>query len=479
MKQVKIFVTCFLVLFLALGVMAPVLWAAGEFRITPQEMEGYKKFFDDPRPYLKDLYKKVMPPEVYSKVTYDIEEMKKLWAEAVGFRAPDEVGKIAPDIKPGTYSYKDKDKYPGLKELMIPMNYENFFKPGGPPLAGCYPEIKVVPTRQYFWALPIGKATKENMGRTQLDGKGFIKEETYTAGLPFPRPEGKFKANQIYYNWMKRYFGGESYTLASHGMGFTRSLKIDNDIVNTAWILRFQGRVLLEPYGWYDERAKKMGEDRGFNFYYEAPRDMFGDLIGVTKYLDPDKYDQMLLYINAIRRVRVMSATDIQDQIGGADNIYVDSDIVSQKLSEKLFPYKVELIAEREYLIPFASWDGSMYMSSKGVEFHNIEFERRPMYVLKMTQLDKNFVYSYRILYIDKETFMLHLAENYDQKGRLYRTEEDIFDFIPEMGMFGYGVPLSYDHLDKHTTILRSLITPAPWVSRKELSLGGLVTKGK
>ncbi len=34
MKKVKIFVICFLVLFLALGVMAPILWAAEEYKVT-------------------------------------------------------------------------------------------------------------------------------------------------------------------------------------------------------------------------------------------------------------------------------------------------------------------------------------------------------------------------------------------------------------------------------------------------------------
>jgi len=480
MKNVKIFVTCFLVLFLVLGVMVPILWAEEEYKVTAQELEKYKKMLDDPRPYLKELtYKKILPPEVYAKLTFDVEEMKTQWAEVVGFKAPDEVGKIAPEIKPGIYSYKDKEKYPGLKELMTPYHYE-FFRPGGPPLAGCYPEIKVVPTRQYYLALPIAKATKENMGRVQLDDKGLIKEETYVAGVPFPRPEGKFKAYQVIYNWLKRYAGWESTYLTATTRGFTRGLRIDQEMVSDAVTVRFKGRVMIEPYGWFDERAKSMGEEMGFNFFYLAPRDMYGNVVASVKYLDPDKYDQMLLYINALRRVRLMSATDIQDSIGGADVIYADNFIYSQKLSSTIFPYKCEVIAEREYLVPLATLDGSPYMSSKGAELHNYEWERRPMYVVKMTQLDKSFVYSHRILYIDKETFMLSTILNYDQKGRLYRSTTTTNAYFPEMGMFAYGGDfLMYDHLDMHTTFSRGFMTPTPWVGRKDLSMRGLVIKGK
>lgn len=114
-----------------------------------------------------------------------------------------------PEIKPGKYSYKDKEKFPGLKELMIPHHYKRF-NPGGPPFAGNFPEITVVPTKQYYWALPIAEATKNNMGKTKLDDQGYIIDNTYVSGYPFPRPSGKFKVQQIMYNWVKRYSNGES-----------------------------------------------------------------------------------------------------------------------------------------------------------------------------------------------------------------------------------------------------------------------------
>ena len=38
----------------------------------------------------------------------------------------------------------------------------------------------------------------------------------------------------------------------------------------------------------------------------------------------------------------------------------------------------------------------------------NFEWERRPIYVVELTELDKSYVYSKRVLYIDKETFHAH-----------------------------------------------------------------------
>ena len=485
MKQAKIFAICFLVLFMTLGVTVPTVWGAEDYKITFTEFTKYKSLFDDPRPYYNKegplSYQKLLPPDVYKKLTWDVEEMKKMWVEVVGFKAPDEVGKIAPEIKPGTYSYKDKDKYPGLKELMIPLHYDLLFKAGGPPFAGCYSTIEVIPTRQYFWALPVAKATIENKGRSKLDDKGLLIEDTWVAGFPFPKPEGKFKANQVIYDLLKRLVSWESNYGLSLTYGFTSKLKLDQVLVVNASFVRTKGRVTMEPFGWLDEQAQKTGQEKMSQVTYEAPRDMFGNVIGYVKYTDPDKFDQMMLYINALRRVRLMSATDIQDALGGADTIYADIELYSQKLSSTIFPYKCEIIAEREYLIPFASLDGSEYLSTKdGYETHNLKWERRPMYVVKMTQLDKSFVYSYRILYIDKETFLPKVILNYDQKGRLYRSVSYTEGFIPEMGMFPYNLfGFYYDHVDMHSTLGMGFIFPAPWITRKDISLRGLVIKGK
>jgi hypothetical protein len=475
MKKVKISVICFLVLFLALTTMTPATWA--QEKLTYEEFSKRKAWFDDPRPYLTDFYKRFVSPELYSKLTYDVEEMKKLWAECVGFRAPDVVGKIALEIKPGTYSYKDKEKYP-FKELMIPRHYDRF-KPGGPPHAGNFPEIKVIPTRQYYWALPIAKATKENVGRTKLDNQGYLINDSYVAGYPFPRPEGKFKAQQIMYNWEKRYSNFETNFTWQKSKGFTGGLKEDFNTELDSLGMRLHGRVCMEPYGWLDDRAKKEGEKQVSLIKFYSPRDMYGMVIGISYYLNADHFDQNLMYINALRRVRKMSATDTQDAIAGQDVIYEDQDGFSQKLSPKRYPYKFEVIGEREYLIPAYTLDGSVYYSSKGLELRNIEFERRPLYVVKLTQLDKNYVYSSRTIYIDKETFMLVQAENYDQKGRLYRTAEVTFAFVPEMGMTVMFGGLLADHIDKHSAIPLLFVQPAPFLTRENFDFGALFSKGK
>lgn len=477
MKTIRSFFTYGVVGWMVLIMTTPLVQSADEYKPSHAEVKQYKAYFDDPRPLFKDLsFQKIMPPEEYAQVTFDVEAMKKSWADVIGFKAPDVVGKIAPEIKPGTYNYQDKDKYP-FKDLMWPILYDRF-KPGGPPLFGNFPDVKVVPTKQYYWALPVAQATKENQGLTKLDDGGYLLPDTYVSGYPFPKPSGEFKAEQIMYNWERRYYGGENLCIIGKTTGLRGDLSIDHDGAYNMYVLRLHGRALQKPYGWYDEQARNNREYKSFVVRHLAPRDMYGTAVALVSYIDPDHLDSWMVYVNVLRRVRKMSASDTQDPVGQWDIIYEDQQAFNQKLSPNRYPYKKEIIDEREYLVPFATTDGSPYVRSKGMEMHDFEFERRPTYVVKLTQTDDNYIYSKRILFIDQETFMIYHGEYFDQKGRLYRTLDPTQYFNPDMGLFFEYYWFAWDHLDLHSTIGMNYNFHAPWVGRGQTNLRSLV-KGK
>lgn len=387
------------------------------------------------------------------------------------------VGKVAPEIKPGKYTYADRDKHPGLQKLMIPAHWARF-KPGGPPLAGNFSEIEVVPTRQYYWALAIAKATQANEGKTRLDAKGYMEPASWVSGLPFPKPSGPFKAQQIVYNWKRRALAGGTSWLVANIRQWTGGLREDAHSVTEQWDLQLAGRAFIEPFGWYDQRAKDQGEYAGTILYFHAPRDSFGNALYLLRYLDKSKFDAFYFYLNFFRRTRKLSTTDTQDAVGGSDAIYEDKDGFEQKLSPTRYPYKFELIGEREYLFPYST-DGAETITKKGVELRGLKFQRRPVNVIQLTQMDKNYVCSKRIMYIDKETFLLLHAANYDQKGRLYRTWDTVFAFHPDMGIFGKWIYVEHDYIDTHSTIIQKYAIPATWVGREQVDLGVLYRRGK
>jgi hypothetical protein len=159
----------------------------------------------------------------------------------------------------------------------------------------------------------------------------------------------------------------------------------------------------------------------------------------------------------------------------GVDLIYDDMDGFTQKISQTRKPYRYELLAEREFLVPATTKDGSPFLGKEGLEYRNVTMERRPCYVMKLTQLDPTYVYSYRIIYIDKETFVGYRFENFDRKERLYRTLDAWhWGWFPEMGQLALsgGVFLAVDHQDIHSTIIYEYELPACW-TREEVNLQG------
>ncbi len=460
--------------FLLLVLPTPAAWAQEIYGYTMEDFLKAKANFDDPTHLFEKLpHSKVLPPEVWKEINYDQEEMKKLWPEVIGFKSPEVVGKIAPDIKPGKYTYQDKEKY-GFKELMPPELYERF-KPGEPPLAANFSEITVIPTKQYYTALPYAKTTQEYMGKVKQYDDGYLDYSTYGGAFPFPRPSGPHKAQQVMYNHEKRYNAGESYHLMIQNLGFNERFEQDLDSVIEMHSMRVEGRCLFQPLGYYDERAKKEGESRLNVIRWRSPRDLFGMAYLNLTYDDPDKQHLNMMYIPAIRRIRKMSGTDVQDPLGGQDMCADDGDLFNQKLSRTRYPYEYKVIAEREYLFPSETTDGSGYFDSKTLEWRDYEFERRPVTVVELDQQDPNYIYSKRVIYFDRELLSLLLSVNYDQKGRLYRTLIIHNYFQPESGISYMQDTCYLDHIDSHSTLQRGHLFVDPSVNRENFSLKALI----
>jgi hypothetical protein len=320
-----------------------------------------------------------------------------------------------------------------------------------------------------------------NAGKTKLDENGYLKHETWIAGYPFPKPEGQFKAQQIMYNLEKRYLSwGLNFHIISQLLGFNKNFTVDFDGIYNVSHIRFAGRVHIPPYGWLDDRAQSRGEFKQFILGFLAPRDIYGAAQSALYYLNPMEQDQLMMYLPSMRRIRKLSASDSQDPVMGQDQIYDDNEGWMQKLSPNRYPYEYEVIEEREYLVPAPTQDGSEFISSDGLEFRGMRFERRPIYVVKLTQKDPNYVYGHRIFYIDAETFNFLHIENYDTKGRLYRTWDGNYSFFPEMGIFSWSgsLILMRDHLDVHSGAQQPYQLPAFW-DRKDISLKGVMGMAK
>jgi hypothetical protein len=448
--------------------------------LHPSEFKDLKSMLDDPTDLVVAYpIKKAVPSEILKFLIVDVEEAKRQSEEIIGFKSPDLVGKIAPDIKPGKYTYKDLEKSPGLKEL-LPPEFLFLIKPGGPPLIASIPEFEIIPTRQFYWYSKLCEATKQNLGKTKLDDNGYILPLSWQGGVPFPKPSGKFRARQVYYNFDKTYSAFDlCYSTMQEGMSFDRNLTRDKYSRSISSRIKYMGRTLFPPYGWLDEHAEIFGDFRSFSNLSLEPRSRRGAVLLNHTYDDPAKNDRWMVYVPSLRRNRKMNPSDTQDPSG--DMTYDDFSHISQKITPKRYPYKFEIIEEREYLLPNEYNTGKLWIdSNNGYALKEAQFMRRPCYVLQMTQLDDSYVYSKRVLYIDKEFFRCCFSANYDQKGRLHRTQLFSFIFMSDTGQISsYGThTFQFDHLDLHSSFQMPIAFPA-CLERKDFTIQYSIKRGK
>ncbi len=454
-------------------------WGIDPYPITMEDVNKVKKMLDDPRPQItgSENLKVWIPDDVWQSLVYDEEEMKKLWSEIVGFKAPEAVGQIAPEIVPGKYTYQDKSRLP-FDKLMPKVFLDKFNPPGEgtPNHVMNYTEIEVIPTRQYYHALPVAEATKKYEGTAKQDEQGYMISGTWRAGLPYPRPSGEHKAMQIVYNHERRYMMGDAFAYFDNTIGMGRNWRPDHVGSGLSYTIKCAGRVWLEPYGYIDARAERNREIKQWRYEAMDPRDFYGNIYLGTFYTDPKKPFSMLVYVNILRRIRKLSSSDKQDQAIGQDITFDDAEGFAQAISPDVFPYDYKVIEEREYLIPAITQDGSEWVdSNNNYEWKGVRFERRPMWKLELTQLDKNYIYSKRYMFVDKETLIPVLYENYDQKGRLYRTQVYANAHVKPMGLFTIFMACSSDFIDVHSTYTYGAAYPALWLTRKDLSLKSLI----
>jgi hypothetical protein len=447
---------------------------------TATDLAKIKGGTDDPTDLMVTFHPKdILPAEVWNYLKFDMDEMKEQTAEILGFTAPEKVGKIAPEIKPGKYTYQDLEKYPGLKELFPPVFLQRI-KAGGPPLPANFMDFEIIPTEQFHWALPACKVTKQNLGKAKLDKDGYIVAKSWEGGIPFPKPSGKYKAQQIYYNFEKKFASWDNcFRLGGKSIGLNKNLKIDarNDFYGS-WTT-FMGRCLFPPFGFIDKRAKQNGEWSSNGVVLLAPRNRRGTVTLQLRYDDPYTMDPYFVYVPSLRRIRKMASTDTQDPNG--DACYDDTSFLAQKITPKKYPYKYDIIEEREYLITYAYGTAKAWVDSKnGYAIRDLQVMRRPTYVLQMTQLDSNYIYSKRIYYIDKEFFTTCWGEYYDQQGRLYRTNFIAYVYFPECGMLTpYGQPsVKLDFIDRHGTMQPTAAVPVNF-TRDVTTMKSLIGMGK
>ncbi len=315
------------------------------------------------------------------------------------------------DVTPGDkITDQNMDK---VKDLVSP-GMEWCIKHGWP--------IAISETKRIDWPQAYKEATEKYAGQVKLAADG-LSLQNYVAGLPFPNLDSKDPQIAIKVMWNYDYhflttddvdlrnFDADTGSIADHGpLTVERHFLLDH-FRRLFW----NGRLYVEPK---PEKPNPNG--------YRAQQGLYPilepfDLKGVgalgNRYVDPAKQDDSWLYLPSLRRVRRLSTAQRSDALFGQDTD-VDS---YYGYSGHIAWMDWKFLGEREVI-------GAMHAEHYPVKWHekvdwafDDKWEKRKVYVIEGTSKLPQYAYSKRVIFIDKESWVVPFSDIYDRSGELWK----------------------------------------------------------
>ncbi|MBW1903407.1 MAG: DUF1329 domain-containing protein [Deltaproteobacteria bacterium] len=410
-------------------------------------------------------------------------QLAKDWAKMVGFNAKDLVGKVAPDIKPGmvidSSNYKD---YPGLKKLLPKSLYDRFDPGSYAPLA----PMKIAETDQYHISRGFMEKTLESAKTCKLaeDGLTLV---GYAGGFPFLNPKNGNELMQ----YVDNSYLGDTFAMRPMRLRlYGKKNKPERELRQNLNVVRYKGCTDWRPDGL---KPNPDGVNYVVSGVFIYPRDLSGTSYVRKRFMSADNPDEFLLYIPSMRRIRRMSGRDSQDPLFGSDLVWDDYNVCWLKLSQTEFPNDYKILGESEMLLPTFidyNWpddrttagytDYRVDESGDQIYLHYGSWQRRPVWTLEVISKDSAYLYSKRIIIVDRETGLPLQTDLYDQAGRLWRSW--VRDY--NLSRKGEGVMEDLidivDHTNRHRTILdfKGHMNPR-WMGAEYSDVRFLSRKGK
>ena len=290
--------------------------------------------------------------------------------------------------------------------------------------------ITVSETKRIEWPKAYAEATEKYASQVKLSGDG-LSLQNYVAGLPFPNidPKEAQFAYKVMWNYDYhslttddvdlRNFDADTGAIADHGpMSVERHFLLDH-FRRLFW----NGRLYVDP------KPEKPSPNR-----YRAQQGLYPilepfDLKGVgalgNRYIDAGKQDDSWLYLPSLRRVRRLSTAQRSDALFGQDTD-VDS---YYGYSGHIAWMDFKFLGERTVLSAFHAQHYPVKWNDKVDWAFDDVWEKRQVYVMEGVSKLPQYAYSKRVLFIDKEAWIMPFSDIYDRSGELWKIWINDFSF--------------------------------------------------
>jgi len=290
--------------------------------------------------------------------------------------------------------------------------------------------IPVVEARKIVLPRVYREATEKYSGQVRL-GEGGVTLENYIAGQPFPHidpnePQAALKIMWNYYYGFgitddldARLFEADTGPIAKN-----ENMKPERHyIIGDLRRLHYNGRLYIDP-------KPELPNPDGYRFKESLhpilePFDLKG--LGATfyRYLDPTKQDDSWLYLPQLRRVRRLSTAQRSDALFGQDTD-VDS----------YYGYNGHIAWMTYRLLGERTIVGCLHARNVPVKWQkNVDWafddvwEPRKVWVIEAVSKFDQYAYGKRILFLDKQGWVVTTSDIYDRAGQLWKVWFNMWSF--------------------------------------------------
>jgi hypothetical protein len=294
-------------------------------------------------------------------------------------------------------------------------------------------KLEIGPTqRDYTPAKEYQAATERFKGQPRIGPDSSL--ENYTAGLPFPADTIDCKNDPqaaLKIMWDHDYLWNGDGARASFFYSYwDRGEQLPLYYQGTAKTILLSHRVEKE---YLDSNGGDLfrGEKRknAFGVQVDAPFDARGIMLLSYRYKSTDgprdqaKNDDTWVYVPTLRRVRRISSAQRTDAVAGTDFTFDDlgsfAGIVPQ--------YDWTCMGEKRMIAPMNTkvkaypYDKDHNFGPYGLSYADDRWELRDTWIIKMKPKNADHPYSYKIIYLDKQTLDALYSFAYDQKEELWK----------------------------------------------------------
>jgi hypothetical protein len=321
-------------------------------------------------------------------------------------------GHVRADVQPGDKIGPDNvDK---VKDLISP-GLEWCVKRGMP--------MTIVETKKIEWPAPYKEATEKYAAQVKLAEDG-LRIENYVAGQPFPviDPNDPMVAFKIMWNFEHKPAITDDLDLRNFDADTgaiepMKPLSIEKHfLLDHARTLYYTGRLYADPKPEYEPNPSKYRNQFGLYPVLE-PFDLKGVGAVGNRYIDPGKQDDQWLYLPTLRRVRRLSTAQRSDALFGQD-----TDIDSYYgYNGHIAWMSWKFLGERDLLAAMHAVNYPVKWADPADWAFDDVWEKRRVYVIEGISKLPQYAYSKRIIFIDKEAWVVPYSDIYDRAGELWK----------------------------------------------------------